>query len=162
MQNKFFQACRQDGGCGMKKIIAILAATTILFFGLWVHEITDQSDTEQLCQYYAAGATGSLQNFEQSKELNEEPLIGNYWGGVSQFYAFMDTLHALPDDGGWNESAYNHCSVIYEHMILAPDEVLAHMDEVLAAMELVGEDFTSSEARRALSQLSYNFQYVWE
>ena len=142
----------------MKKIIAILAATTILFFGLWVHEITNQSDAEQLCQHYASGAAGSLQSFEMSKELNEEPLMGNYWAGVSQFYAFMDTLHALPDDGGRNEATYNNCSVIYDHMILAPDEVLAHMDEVLAAMELVGEDFTSSEARQALSQLSYNFQ----
>ena len=47
-------------------------------------------------------------------------------------------------------------------MRLAPDEVLAHMDDVLAAMELVGEDFTSPEARRALSELSYNLQYVWE
>ena len=60
----------------MKKIIAILAATTILFFGLWVHEITNQSDAEQLCQHYASGAAGSLQSFEMSKELNEELLSG--------------------------------------------------------------------------------------
>ena len=48
-------------------------------------------------------------------------------------------------------------------MLLAPEEVLSHMDEVLAAMELLGEDYTSPEARRAMNQLAYNMQYdTWE
>lgn len=147
----------------MKKIIAILCATTTLFFSLWMYEITDLSEREQLCQRYASQAAASFQNFEQSKQYNDEPLMGNYWAGVSEFYAFMDSLYILAeDDGNWNDSAYQNCKVIYEHMILAPDEVLDHMDALLDAMNTLDRDYSSSESWDALSELSYNFQYMWK
>ena len=146
----------------MKKIIAILSVTTILFFGLWVYEITDDSEAVELCQRYAEQAAGHLSGYEKFKDINDENFVGQYWGSVSIFYAFKETLYSLPDNGGWNEAMYKDCEVVYDHMLLAPDEVLAHMDDVLASMELVGEDFTSPEARRALSELSYNLQYLWE
>ena len=146
----------------MKKVVALLAVTTLLFLGLWLHEITDDSEAVELCQRYAEQAAGHLSGYEKFKDINDESFIGQYWGSVSIFYAFKETLYSLPDNGGWNEAMYKDCEVVYDHMLLAPDEVLAHMDDVLAAMELVGEDFTSPEARRALSELSYNLQYVWE
>lgn len=146
----------------MKKIIAILSVTTILFFGLWVYEITDYSEKEELCQRYAEQAMGHLLEYEKFKDINNENYIGQYWGSVSIFYAFKETLYSLPDDGDWNEAMYKNCEVVYDHMLLAPDEILCHMDEVLVAMEPVGKDFDSPEAWAALNELSYNLQYVWE
>ncbi len=144
-------------------LLIVISLMAILFCGLWLHETADQSDMEQLCQYYAAGAAGTLQEYEQIKEDYGQDHMSTYWYGASRFYAFMDTLQFLPDPGGWNEALYKSCQIVYDHMLHAPDEVLEHMDEVLAAMELIGEDYTSSEARRALSQLSYNMQCdVWE
>ena len=146
----------------MKKVVIILATTTILFFGMWLQAITDHAeDAYAQCQRYAEGAVGHLLEYEKYKDINDESYIGQYWGSVSIFYAFMDTLYSLPDDGGWNKAMYSCCDVLYDHMLLAPDEVLSHIDEVLAALELVGEDFTSFEARSAMSELSYNLQYVW-
>ena len=146
----------------MKKIIAILSVTTILFFALWFHEITDHSETEALCQRYAENAVGHLSEYEKFNDINDENYIGQYWGSVAIFYAFKETLYSLPDDGGWNEAMYKNCEVVYDHMLLAPDEILCHMDEVLVAMEPVGNDFDSPEAWDALNELSYNLQYVWE
>lgn len=146
----------------MKKIIALLLCTTVLFCGLWIHEVTDYSETEELCQYYAEQAAGHLYEYEKFKDINNENHIGQYWGSVSIFYAFKETLHTLPDDGGWNEIMYNNCDVVYDHMILAPEEILSHLDEVVAVLELVGEDYDSFEARSTMSELSYNLQYVWE
>ena len=147
----------------MKKAVIILAATTILFFGLWLQTVTRYAEENlALCQRYAEDAAGHLSNYVEFRDINDESYIGQYWGSVAIFYAFMDTLYSLPDSGGWNRVMYNCCDVLYDHMLLAPDEVFAHLDEVLAALELVGEDFTAFEARRAMNELSYNLQYVWE
>ena len=147
----------------MKKAVIILAITTIFFFCQWIGAIKEHYDRmEELCQRYAEDAAGHLANYVEFKDINDESYIGQYWGSVAVFYAFMDTLYMLPDSGGWNRAMYNNCDVLYDHMLLAPDEVLAHLDEVLAALELVGEDFTDFEARRAMNELSYNLQYVWE
>lgn len=140
-----------------KAAIIILSATTIFFLVMWLQTMTKYVEEEYvLCQRYAEDAAGSLSNY---KDIIED---GQYRHSVAVFYAFIDTLYMLPDDGGWNKAMYDHCKVRYDHMVLAPDEVLAHLDEVLATLELVGEDFTSSEARSAMSELSYNLQYVWE
>jgi len=146
----------------MKKIIAILSVTTILFLSLWLFEITDYSEKTELCQRYAEETVGHLSEYGKFKDINDETYIGQYWGSVAIFYAFKETLYTLPDNGGWNEAMYKECEVIYDHMLLAPDEVIRHLDEVLIAMEPMGEDFDSFEARSALAKLSYNLQYVWE
>ena len=110
----------------MKKIIAVLSVTTILFFGLWFREITDDSETEELCQRYAEQVVGHLAEYEEFKDINDESHIGQYWGSVAIFYAFKETLYLLPDDGGWNEARYKTCDVLYDHMLLAPDEVIVN------------------------------------
>ena len=147
----------------MKKVIAVLAVTTILFFGLWIRAVTDHyTKMEELCQSYAEQAVGHLAEYEKFKDINGESHIGQYWGSVSIFYTFKETLYLLPDNGGWNEARYKICDVVYDHMIFAPDEVISHLDEVLAALEPIGEDFTRHSAWGGLSELSYNLQYVWE
>ena len=147
----------------MKKAVIILAITTVFFFCQWIGAIKEHYDRmEERCRCYAEDAAGHMANYVEFRDINDDSYIGQYWGSVAIFYAFMDTLLSLPDNGGWNKLMYDRCSVLYDHMLLAPDEVLAHLDEVLAAMELVGEDFTAPEARRAMNDLSYNLQYVWE
>lgn len=146
-----------------KLMLVVLSVTTVLFCWLWIREIADHhSEMEELCQSYAEQAVGHLAEYEKFKDINDESHIGQYWGSVSIFYAFKETLYLLPDDGGWNEARYKICDVLYDHMILAPDEVLLHLDEVLAAMEPIGEDFTSPRAWDTLNEVSYNLQYVWE
>lgn len=147
----------------MKKTTILLAAVSLIavfFCGLWVRAITGyHAEMAQRCQYYAEQAAGGLSEYEKFKDINSESYIGQYWGSVASFYAFKDTLYSLADDGGWNEALYKDCNVLYDHMLLAPEEVFTHMDEVLAAMELLGKDFTAPEARQAISQLAYNLQY---
>jgi len=144
-------------------LLVIAAFLAVCFCSLWLRELTDYSDMEELCQYYASGAAGTLEEYAHMKEEFGQDHMSTYWYGVSRFYAFMDTLRVLPDPGGWNEAMYKACKVLYDHMLLDPDQVLAHMDEVLAVLELLGEDYTSPDARRALAQLSECMQYdLWE
>ena len=147
----------------IKLMVAVLSVTTILFCWLWIREITDyHSEMEELCQRYAEQSVGSLADYADLKDINDESHIGQYWGSVAIFYAFKETLYSLPDDGGWNEARYKTCDILYDHMLFAPNEVLSHLDEVLAALEPIAEDFTSHAAWGALSELTYNLQYVWE
>ena len=151
----------------MKKstvLIVAISLIAVLFCSLWVQAITGyRADMEQRCQYYAEQAAGGLSSYEKLKGVNDESYIGQYWGSVANFYAFKDTLYSLADSGSWNEALYKDCDVLYDHMLLAPEEVFAHMDEVLAALELLGKDYTSLDARRAMNQLAYNLQYdAWE
>ena len=90
----------------MKKAVALLAVTTLLFFGLLLHEITDDSEAVELCQRYAEQAAGHLSGYEKFKDINDENFVGQYWGSVSIFYAFKETLYSLPENGGWNEAMY--------------------------------------------------------
>ena len=148
----------------MSILLVVVSLVAVIFCCLWVRAITGyHAETEQRCQRYAEDAAGHLAVYEELKDINDENFIGQYWGSVSRFYAFMDTLYSLADDGSWNEALYKECDVLYDHMLLAPEKVFAHMDEVLAVMELLGEDYTSFEARRAMNQLAYNLQYdTWE
>lgn len=151
----------------MKKstiLLVVVSLVAVFFCHLWVREITKHhADMEQRCQYYAEQAAGYLATYEEFKDINDENYIGQYWGSVARFYAFIDTLYWISDDGEWNRVLYEDCDVLYDHMLLAPEEVFAHMDDVLAAMELIGEDYTSPEARRAMNRLAYNMRYdSWE
>ena len=151
----------------MKKmpiLLIVVSLVAVFFCCLWVRAITGyHAEMEQRCQYYAEQTAGGLSEYEKFKDINDESHIGQYWGSVAKFYAFKDTLYSLADNGSWNEALYNDCNVLYDHMLFAPEEVFAHMDEVLAAMELLGKDYTSPEARRAMNQLAYSMQYdTWE
>ena len=151
----------------MKKLsilLVIVSLIAICFCCLWVRAITGyHEDMKQRCQRYAEDSAGWLSEYEEVKDINDENFTGQYWGSVSRFYAFMDTLYSLSDSGSWNEALYKDCDVLYDHMVLAPEEVLSHMDEVLAAIELLGKDYTSPEARQAMNQLAYSLQYdTWE
>ena len=144
----------------MRKWILVCMAVALLFCGLWLYEKYDRSDEETRCQAYAAAASESFRAFSASEALDGEPLMGNYRHGVSQFYAFMDSLRLLPGD--WKtEEVYEDCLVVYDHLILDPEEVQEHLDEFLTVMELLGRDYTGDEARQKLNDLSYHFQYVW-
>ena len=147
----------------LKIVAAILAVTTILFFHLWIDAVeTFYEDKVENCQRHAEDAAAHLKGYASFKDVNGGDFIGQYWDAVARFYAFMDVLFVLPDDGGWNTAMYKDCQVIYDAMLLAPDRVLTHLDETLAALELAGKDYDSPETRRALNQLSYNLQYVWK
>lgn len=151
----------------MKKttiLLVVVSLVAIFFCRLCVREITEHhTEMEQRCQRYAEQAAGALVTYEEFKDINDENHISQYWHSVSIFYAFIDTLYSLSDDGDWNELLYKDCDVLYDHMLLAPEEVFAHMDDVLAAVELLSEDYTSPEARRAMNHLAYNMQYdTWE
>lgn len=143
--------------------VVLLSVTTILFFCLWLNTINQYAaERTKLCQRYAKDAAGSLEEYNEFKDINGKSYIGQYWGSVAVFYAFKDTLYSMPENGGRTEAKYKICDVIYSHMLLALDEVLSHLDEVLAALKLVGEDFDSLEAWRAMNEVSYSLQYVWE
>ena len=151
----------------MKKttiLLVVVSLVAVFFCQLWARAITGyHAEMEQRCQRYAEDAARYLAVYEEFKDINGESEISQYWGSVARFYAFKDTLYSLPDNGGWYEALYKDCDVLYDHMVLAPEEVFAHMDEVLAALELLGKDYTSSDARRAMNQLAYNMQYdSWE
>ena len=145
-------------------LLVIVSFIAVLFCGLWVRTVTGyHAEMEQRCQYYAEQAAGGLSSYEKFKGINDESYIGQYWSSVANFYAFKDTLYSLADNGGWNEALYNDCNVLYDHMLLAPEKVFAHMDDVLAALELLGKDYTSPDAGRAMNQLAYNLQHnTWK
>ena len=147
----------------MRKItvlLVIVSLLAVLFCSLWIHESKARlNDMEQLCQYHASGAAGTLQEFDWAQEQFGEQRMSTYWYAVSRFYAFKETLLCLPDSGGWNELLYNNCHLIYDLMLHEPEKVLEHLDELLAALELLSEDYDSSAARQAMNQLSYNMQY---
>ena len=92
----------------MKKTTVPLVAVSLLaifFCHLWVREITEhQAEMERRCQRYAEDAAGHLVEYEAFKDRNDESHIGQYWGSVGIFYAFMDTLYSLPDNGGCYEN----------------------------------------------------------
>ena len=151
----------------MKKttiLLVVVSFIAVFFCHLWVRAIIGHhTEMEQRCQYYAEQAAGGLSGYEKFKDINGESHIGQYWSSVANFYAFKDTLYSLADDGSWNEALYKECDVLYDHMLLAPEKVFAHMDDVLAALELLGKDYTSPDAGRAMNQLAYNLQYnTWK
>ena len=148
----------------MSILLVMVSLVAVLFCCLWVRTITGyHTEIEQRCQYYAEQAAEGLSSYEKFKDINDESYIGQYWNSVANFYAFKDTLYSLIDTGGWNEALYNDCDILYDHMLLAPEEVFTHMDEVLAAMKALGKDYISPDARRAMNQLAYNLQYdAWE
>lgn len=148
----------------MSILLVVTSLAAVYFCSLWVRAITGyHAEMEQRCQRYAEDAAGHLAVYEEFKDINGEKEISQYWGAVSRIYAFMDTLYSHSDSGSWNEALYKDCSVLYDHMLLDPEEVFLHMDEVLAALELLGEDYTSLEARRAMNRLAYSMQYdTWE
>lgn len=149
---------------GMKVLVAVLAVTTIVFCNLWIRAVTGHySEMEETCQRYAEQAVGSLADYADLKDINDESYIAQYWGAVARFYAFKESLYSLPDDdGGRNEARYKICDGVYDFMLMAPEKVLSNLDEVLVLMEPVGEDFDNPTAWDALNELSYNLQYVWE
>ena len=146
----------------MKKWVILFVCTTLLFAGLWLYESADPFDTqrmEALCQEQAENAAEAFQNYEKFREINRNE--GEYWGAVSRFYTFKELVLPLYGDR-WKESIYPDADGIYDFMIFRPELIQEHLGEVVDALEIVGEDWTAPEARRALSQLSYDLQYVWQ
>jgi len=146
----------------MKKLVILFACTTLLFAGLWFYESSDPFDTErmeELCREQAESAAGAFQSYEEFREINQNE--GEYWGAVSRFYTFKEMVLTLYGDA-WKESIYPYADGIYDFMIFRPELIQSHLEEVVDALEIVGEDWTAPEARRALSQLSYDLQYVWK
>ena len=143
----------------MKKNMLLLTTAAILFCGLWFYEIFDKSDTKEQCQQYAAFTHSSFSMHESLKGHNEsspEPFLANYWHGVSNFYAFTETLRLLV---GYENTFYQDCRSLYNHIVAFPDEGLSHMTELIAAMNKLGKDYTDSEGRKIISDLNYLFQY---
>ena len=146
----------------MKKWAILFACTTLLFAGLWFYESSDPFNTarmEALCREQAESAAEAFQNYEKFREINQNE--GEYWGAVSRFYAFKELVLPLCGDR-WKESIYPDADGVYDFMIFRPELVQEHLEAVVDALEIVGEDWTAPEARRTLSQLSYDLQYVWK
>ena len=146
----------------MKKLVILFACTTLLFAGLWLYESSDPFDTErmeELCREQAESAAEAFQGYEEFREINQNE--GQYWGAVSRFYTFKEMVLTLYGDA-WKESICPYADGIYDFLIFRPELIQSHLEEVVDALEIVGKDWTASEARRALSQLSYDLQYVWK
>ena len=98
---------------------------------------------EQLCQINASQA---LVDFRQYKEMGAE---GDYWYGVSNYKAFMNTWLAL---AGHSSAEYLWCNSVYGSMVLSPETVQAHIDELLIAMEIIGVDYTDPNGYLRISE----------
>ena len=84
----------------MSILLVVVSLVAVFFCCLWVRAITGyHAETEQRCQRYAEDAAGHLAVYEERKDINDENFIGQYWGSVSRYYAFMDTLYSLSDSG---------------------------------------------------------------
>ena len=125
--------------------IVALAMLAAVFCGLLLFEKNDHSEMEQLCQTNAAQA---LSDFRQYKETGAE---GNYWYGVSNFKAFMNTWLAIK---GGSSAEYLWCNSVYGYMVLSPEEVQAHIDELLTAMEIIGADYTNPNGYLRICELN--------
>ena len=125
--------------------IAVLTILAVLFCGLWLSEKNDLSEMEYLCQ---SNATQALTDFVRYKETGSE---GNYWYGVSNYKAFMNTWLAI--EGG-SSAEYIWCNSVYGYMVLSPEEVQAHIDELLIAMEIIGTDYTNPNGYLRISELN--------
>lgn len=142
----------------MKKYAALFAAMAMVFCALWFYELFDKSDAKEACQDYASLAASSFEEHEMMKEhfeASSSPLA-NYWHGVAEFYAFCEHLRSLVGD---EDPFYKDCRSLYHHMILIPDEVVAHQFELTAALERLSENYEDGEGRKTISDLNYLFQY---
>lgn len=111
---------------------AVVLVAAIVFFGLWIYEKNDQSDMEDLCQYNAAQA---LDDFRQYKSSNSE---GDYWEGVANFKAFLNTWLTIEEK---SSAEYLWCNSVYGYMIFQPEVVQENIDILLTSMEIIGEDY---------------------
>ena len=94
----------------LKITAVILAVTTILFFNLWIDAVENfYEDKVENCQRHAEDAAAYLKGYANFKDVNGDFYIGQYWCAVSSFYAFMDVLFVLSDDGSWNEAMHQDC-----------------------------------------------------
>lgn len=123
-------------------ILVVVAA--IIFCSLWIYEKNDQSDVEDLCQYNAAQA---LTDFRQYKNSNSE---GDYWEGVANFKAFLNTWLKIE---GKSSADYLWCNSVYGFMVLQPEKVQANIDKLLTAMEIIGEDYTHPSGYQRMNEL---------
>lgn len=130
-----------------KKLTVALVFTliaAIVFCGLWIYEKNDRSDMEKLCQYNALQA---LENFRQYKSSNSE---GDYWEGVANFKAFLNTWLTIE---GESSADYLWCNGVYGFMVLQPEKVQANIEKLLTAMEIIGEDYTHPSGYQRMNEL---------
>lgn len=136
-----------------KRFVIVIVALVILalaFCGLWLYEKNNRSEMELLCQ---SNASQALSDFRQHKELGNE---GDYWYGVSNYKAFMNTWLAIE---GYSSAEYSWCNSVYGSMVLSPEKVQAHIDELLTAMEIIGEDYTDPNGYIKVSELNNLLQH---
>lgn len=125
--------------------IVALAILAVAFGGLWLFEKNDHSEMEMLCQ---TNASQALSDFKQYKTTGAE---GDYWYGVSNYKAFMNTWLAIE---GQSSAEYSWCNSVYGSMVLMPEKVQVHIDELLAAMEIIGDDYTDPNGYIKISELN--------
>ena len=131
-------------------LVTVFALLAAVFCGLWLFEKNNLSEMEQLCQINASQA---LVDFRQYKETRSE---GDYWYGVSNYKAFMNTWLAL---GGHSSAEYLWCNSVYGSMVLSPETVQTHIDELLIAMEIIGKDYADPNGYLRMSELNNLLQH---
>ena len=89
--------------------------------------------------------------FVRFQTIQDSGAVGDYWYGVSNYKAFMNTWLAL--EGG-SSAEYVWCNSVYGYMVLSPEEVQAHIDELLIAMEIIGTDYTNPNGYLRICELN--------
>lgn len=124
--------------------VIALAAAAVTFAGFWICEKNDNSEIEQLCQINAAQALSDFRQHESSNSL------GDYWKGVANFKAFLNTWLTIE---GKSSAEYLWCNSVYGFMVLQPEKVQQHMDKVLEALELIGKNYTDPSGYHRIQEL---------
>lgn len=123
-------------------VVTLIAA--IIFCSLWIYERNDISDLEALCQYNAAQALAGFQNFESSTSE------GEYWKGVANFKAFLNTWLTVEEKGS---AEYLWCNSVYGYMVLQPEAVQDNIDALLTAMDIIGKDYSHPNGYLRMQEL---------
>ena len=123
---------------------AVALAVATVFIGLWVYEKNDNSEIEQLCQINASQALSDFRKYEDSHSE------GDYWQGVSNFKAFLNTWLTIEER---SSAEYLWCNSVYGFMVLQPEKVQQNMDKVLDALEIIGSDYTHPSGYLKIQEL---------
>ena len=122
----------------------------IIFCSLWIYEINDTSDLEELCKI---NATSALNEFKRFGETGSE---GDYRYGVSDFKAFMNSYKYITED---SSTDYIWCNILYGYMIHEPQKVQIRTDQLIKALEYLCEDIYHPQGYHLISVLNNELRY---
>ena len=90
----------------------------------------------------------ALENFRSYEKTGKE---SDYWAGVAEFRAFLDTW--LYIEKGSN-GAYLSCNSVCGFMMLHPERVQGQTDKLIAALELLAADYKNPNGDLRMMELN--------